>query len=428
MWLELELTLLSGGNQPGEPREARELGVKTPMDGLYLREDISFTCSAFFAGIVKKGMQDASQVMIDRMKRKAELLDQGKLHAMFEDGKLKTSKPTGPQPAMEDGERVVPSPGGSQPGSPPPQFDSPYSQQSETFKPGYTNYGSLVGRHTSQSARASYIQPNQQQQGPGGQQRPMSDMPGYAQYQQYPQNQYQQQNQQQGEQQNFVSELPGNFYQPQQADGLYPQPLKPQNPQQSFRSELPGDNTLYPDSANRRSSPQPNSGYSNQGGQQSPGYPNQSGQQSPGYANQGGQSSPGHQNQGGSNENSARSSSYQVNNPDQQQQNRASSYQITNPEQQQQQQQAGARQSSQSNIQQWQQSVQNDTPIDESYYRNSRHSHGGGSSQYTSSPQPDHQRMSNLSIQQNAPQNAQQSAQGDDRDQLPSQRTSKCPV
>ena len=67
--------IVEGGNQPGEPREDRELGVNTPQDGLYLREDISFTTNALVAGFVKKEMQDASRVMIDRMKRKAELLD-----------------------------------------------------------------------------------------------------------------------------------------------------------------------------------------------------------------------------------------------------------------------------------------------------------------------------------------------------------------
>jgi hypothetical protein len=84
-----------GGNQPGEPREARELGVDTPVDGLYLREDVEITCNVAMMGIVKKEAKEATGIMINRLTRKAELLDEGKLLAMFEHGKLKTSKPRG---------------------------------------------------------------------------------------------------------------------------------------------------------------------------------------------------------------------------------------------------------------------------------------------------------------------------------------------
>ena len=76
------------GNQPGEPKEPRELGVETPLDGLYLREDVEIVCNVALSGFVKKEMKAAAGVMVDRMTRKAELLDEGKLHAMFEDGKL----------------------------------------------------------------------------------------------------------------------------------------------------------------------------------------------------------------------------------------------------------------------------------------------------------------------------------------------------
>ena len=93
---DLRCSYKIGGNQPGEPREPVELGVNKPTDGLYLREDI--TIELFIpgtAGFVKKEMQKASATMIGRMKRKAELLDEGRLLAMFEDGKLKTTKAGG---------------------------------------------------------------------------------------------------------------------------------------------------------------------------------------------------------------------------------------------------------------------------------------------------------------------------------------------
>lgn len=89
----LRCTYRIGGNQPGEPRETAELGVNKPSDGLYLREDIQIDLlTGVPASFVKKEMQNASATMIARMKRKAELLDDGRLLAMFEDGKLKTTR------------------------------------------------------------------------------------------------------------------------------------------------------------------------------------------------------------------------------------------------------------------------------------------------------------------------------------------------
>ncbi|EMC91879.1 hypothetical protein BAUCODRAFT_79427, partial [Baudoinia panamericana UAMH 10762] len=94
MGVDLRNKYRIGGNQPGEPREARELGVDTPLDGLYLREDVEIMCNAALLGFVKKETKAATGTMIDRLARKAELLDEGKLHAMFENGKLKTARPS----------------------------------------------------------------------------------------------------------------------------------------------------------------------------------------------------------------------------------------------------------------------------------------------------------------------------------------------
>jgi hypothetical protein len=93
---DLRCSYKIGGNQPGEPREPVELGVNKPTDGLYLREDINIDLHIPVpSGFVKKEMQNSSATMISRMKRKAELLDEGRLLAMFEDGKLKTTKAGG---------------------------------------------------------------------------------------------------------------------------------------------------------------------------------------------------------------------------------------------------------------------------------------------------------------------------------------------
>ena len=81
------------GNQPGEAREVRELGDKAPHDGLYLREDVDMTCPRMMVGFVKKNLITAHAVLVDRLMKKAELLDAGVLQAMMEEGRLKTINP-----------------------------------------------------------------------------------------------------------------------------------------------------------------------------------------------------------------------------------------------------------------------------------------------------------------------------------------------
>jgi hypothetical protein len=86
------------GNQPGiEPPAAQmEMGLAalgTPSDGLYLREDIEIRCNIAVVGYVKTQLKAASKEMVARIIKKAELLDSGVLHAMFDNGKLRTFNP-----------------------------------------------------------------------------------------------------------------------------------------------------------------------------------------------------------------------------------------------------------------------------------------------------------------------------------------------
>lgn len=85
------------GNQQGvEPPETPEIGLKAlgaPADGLYLHEDIEIKCNVAVIGFVKGQLQKAGKEMVARIIKKAELLDAGVLHAMIENGKLKTVNP-----------------------------------------------------------------------------------------------------------------------------------------------------------------------------------------------------------------------------------------------------------------------------------------------------------------------------------------------
>ncbi|KAI8937278.1 hypothetical protein NX059_006486 [Plenodomus lindquistii] len=81
------------GNQPGEPPEPKELGSGAPPEGLYIREDVEIKCNVTMVSFVKKEMKAAAKVMVERLVKKAELLDSGALHGMMENGKLTTINP-----------------------------------------------------------------------------------------------------------------------------------------------------------------------------------------------------------------------------------------------------------------------------------------------------------------------------------------------
>lgn len=228
------------GNQPGEPPQPRELGIGAPPEGLYLREDIEIKCNVTMVSFVKKEMKAASLKMVERMIKKAELLDAGVLHAMVEDGKLKTINPadrmsTIQQPNRSPGRSPVPSPGlpNAQP------YDMPMSPtRQQTFPASY--------------------QHQQQQQQPGQ---------GYA-----PPNHAQGQN-------NIVMELPGDFYHTQPSPQPSPSMLHPDAHRYSTASEMSG------------SSPDPNNGrwsqVSNDNSSRPTSYAQSDGMRSPGIDQKG---------------------------------------------------------------------------------------------------------------------------------------------
>ncbi|CAH0058421.1 unnamed protein product [Clonostachys solani] len=99
--IDMRVRYRIAGNQPGvEAPEHRELGfdsLDVPADGLYLREDIEIRCNISIVSFVKAQAKAASKDMVDRIIRKAELLDSGALKAMMApDGRLKTLNPNDP--------------------------------------------------------------------------------------------------------------------------------------------------------------------------------------------------------------------------------------------------------------------------------------------------------------------------------------------
>ena len=191
------------GNQPGEPRERRELGDKAPSDGLYLQEDIEIICNVALIPFVKKSLKAATATMVARLLKKAELLGAGQLQAMIENGRLRTINPAVNNQFASPGEPQLPSQMALGPGQTPysPQMMSgeimsPHMLSSRNSMQHYYNNNQNPNQNAGAYARQTqYISPPPQNNAiemPGSyhfvQPPPPPPNPAYLQSQQQQQN------------------------------------------------------------------------------------------------------------------------------------------------------------------------------------------------------------------------------------------------
>lgn len=94
--LDIKAKWSIGGNMPGEPREARELGVNTPRDGLYLREEVDMRCNIMMTSFVKKNLKNAHKVLVDRLLKKVEFVEEGHYQQSMSSGSVRNSIITPP--------------------------------------------------------------------------------------------------------------------------------------------------------------------------------------------------------------------------------------------------------------------------------------------------------------------------------------------
>ncbi|KAK0382699.1 hypothetical protein NLU13_9795 [Sarocladium strictum] len=220
------------GNQPGvEPPENREIGLEAlgaPKDGLYLREDIEIKCNITLTSFVKSTAKAASKEMVQRIIKKAELLDAGILQAMMHDGRLKTVNPNDRSSTVPErlGPMGSPRPSSTSPGFPPSGYDNP----SNPASPRNASFGAVADS----SASTHYARPQSTQnwQTPG----PYHQMAYHNQQEQHMQHQYGQppQNQQiqcSDKQSNAAFEMPGDYE--------HPPASRQTGDAQSFAAELP---------------------------------------------------------------------------------------------------------------------------------------------------------------------------------------------
>lgn len=204
MNVDLRNTYRIAGNQPGfEPPEVPEIGLKAlgvPSDGLYLREDIEIKCNMTVIGFVKSQLKKAGGEMVQRIIKKAELLDAGVLSAMIQDGKLKTVNPADRRNTLRS---PVPSPlnlrhSPSLSGTPPPgsaspslPYQIPRPNSTSINKHGYRPNSPNVHTSGSQAAAYGYGAPATAPTQPGAFEMPAAEV--------HPQN-------------HFAAEMPGDYY------------------------------------------------------------------------------------------------------------------------------------------------------------------------------------------------------------------------
>lgn len=225
-----------GGNMPGiEPPEVREIGLEAPKDGLYLREDIEIRCNISLTSFVKAQLKAASKEMVDRIIRKAELLDSGALQAMMApDGRLKTVNPNdrsqtaGPYGGVE---ATSPTPSSA---SPAPLFSRPTPSPTYPYAPGARPPSASPGPYPAQPYQAM---------------APPPPIPPKEQPQQYQ-----------------TMELPGDYYYANQHPQMHPV----YNQQNGSATPVPGQQqqhqqqNMSPPPGAQQGYPQPPQGYPNQ--------------------------------------------------------------------------------------------------------------------------------------------------------------------
>lgn len=223
-----------GGNQPGvESPEEREIGLSglgAPKDGLYLREDIEIRCNFTMVSFVKAQLKAASKEMVDRIIKKAELLDSGALTAMIENGRIKTQNPN-------DRSRYT---GGLAAAySPPDSPSSMFHPGADAQPPMSPSIPYQVPRPVSYQVPPS-AQHHQQYNRPGSATSHQSGYQhnkpsGYSQANELPVRTSQPSNQ-------IVMELPGDMYHPQASPSLQPPQPSPGMQSEHSRTTSPGPN------------------------------------------------------------------------------------------------------------------------------------------------------------------------------------------
>ncbi|MCJ1343332.1 hypothetical protein MMC31_001525 [Peltigera leucophlebia] len=75
MGLDIKGKWTLGGTLPHEPKEAVEIGLGVPKNGLWLREDVDMRCNMLMTTFVKKTLKKAHLTLVERLVEKSHLLE-----------------------------------------------------------------------------------------------------------------------------------------------------------------------------------------------------------------------------------------------------------------------------------------------------------------------------------------------------------------
>ena len=222
-----------GGNLPGEPPEPRELGVDKPSSGLYLREDGNLRCSRMTHGFVLKNLDTAHKVLVERIIKKAERIDE-----FFMGNRTSVGSPNAVGSHMSNSAFIQAGQGSPRPqsGAISPQLLSAQQDADpmRTVHPAYRNNNdpnrqSYLPPYAAQNQRQSYTNSDSKAQSPSS--------PGIPQTTSTKQ---------------FVAELPGSTYHNNQ--NLAPGSSPPVNSRHSVATELSASDIHNPSSPSMRNS------------------------------------------------------------------------------------------------------------------------------------------------------------------------------
>ncbi|KAF1835265.1 hypothetical protein BDW02DRAFT_496507 [Decorospora gaudefroyi] len=106
--LDIRAKWTVGGRLPGEPKPPTEPGIDTPRHGLYIREDVTMTCSSLLMGFVKRTFKDSHGQLVDKLVERAHILESN-----FANERLKALRNVDPGERMGHGDIFI---------APPPDY------------------------------------------------------------------------------------------------------------------------------------------------------------------------------------------------------------------------------------------------------------------------------------------------------------------
>ncbi|KAF1844667.1 uncharacterized protein K460DRAFT_394503 [Cucurbitaria berberidis CBS 394.84] len=110
-----------GGRLPGEPRPPVEPGLIAPRHGLYIREDVTMTCSSLLLRFVKRTFKDSHAGLVEKLVERAHILESN-----FANERLKALRNVDPGERMGHGDIFI---------APPPDYLPPsYTAQAPSLR------------------------------------------------------------------------------------------------------------------------------------------------------------------------------------------------------------------------------------------------------------------------------------------------------